>query len=116
MFVIISSFRGTKGRKWRLSCFACYNGYDNTLCYTDNGVSGETLKRPAMNRLIADIKLGMIYVVIAVNINRIARGVMPLTEWFQLLDQCGVHSILLGDIGKFDFVDFNNLPDITGCS
>ena len=61
----------------------CVNkkGLTNLSWYIDNGASGNTLIRPAMIRLIADIKFGEISAVVVTSADRISRNMIALSEW-----------------------------------
>jgi DNA invertase Pin-like site-specific DNA recombinase len=61
--------------------FAEKNGCENPSCYIDNGASGVTLDRPAMNRLLSDIRGGGVDTVIAKDTARIARSFIPFMEF-----------------------------------
>jgi len=77
----------------RARSFAEEKGYTNPCCYIDNGESGSTLDRPAMKRLIDDIKYGEIGVVVVASADRIARGIIPMAEWMCLLEENNVSCI-----------------------
>jgi DNA invertase Pin-like site-specific DNA recombinase len=67
----------------------------NPRFYTDNGRAGTTLDRPAMNELIADIRSGEIGAVAVFGLDRVARGLSPILEWFDLLECYGIRFINL---------------------
>ncbi|MDR1051136.1 MAG: recombinase family protein [Deltaproteobacteria bacterium] len=83
--------------------FAAGHGYEIVKTYRDCGVSGVTLVRPAMSKLIADIKTGTIGAVITQDIARIARNFALVSEWLELLRAYGVKLITLagGEIAEF---------------
>jgi len=68
--------------------FAEENSYSNCVCYCDNGEGGYTLDRPALQRLINDIKAGKVKTVIALSKDYLFRGAMLLEEWHKFL---GLH-------------------------
>jgi DNA invertase Pin-like site-specific DNA recombinase len=70
-----------QGQEERLRHFAAENGHENIICYIDNGESGTTLDRPAMNRLLSDIRGGNVNTVLTKDIARIARGYVPFSEF-----------------------------------
>jgi hypothetical protein len=81
----------------QLRAYADEHGYGSIVCYRDCGAAGNTLDRPAMNRLVADIKAGEIGEVLALDISRIARTFPLSTEWRKLLNEHGVAFVTLAD-------------------
>jgi hypothetical protein len=79
---------------------ACANeyGYADVICYRDSGAVGNTLDRPAMSALAADIRAGEIGTVLTADISRIARTYLLVTEWRGLADEYGVTLVTLADI------------------
>ena len=75
------------------------NAYENPSCYIDNGASGSTLDRPAMNRLISDICSGDVKTVIVTGPDRIARGLETMCRWEALLKEHDVKCITV-DTGE----------------
>jgi len=75
-----------ENQKRHLVDFAEENGFWDYDWYVDNGKSGATLTRPAMNRLISDIRSGKVKTVIVTHADRIARGTEPMSEWVMLLN------------------------------
>lgn len=61
--------------------------------YHDNGESGLTLDRPAMNELTADIRAGRVDAVIIKDTSRISRNHLLTTEWMRLLKKHGVRLV-----------------------
>jgi hypothetical protein len=84
----------------RLRAYADEHGYVDVIPYRDNGAAGNTLDRPAMNKLTADIKAGEIGAVLAVDAARIARTLTLMSEWRDLLDRHGVAFVALVDGGQ----------------
>jgi site-specific DNA recombinase len=91
----------------RLRRFAEENGFNNLTCYIDNGESGSTLDRPAMNRLIADINASKVKTVIATDLFRIARSFKPLFEWALLLKELNVKCVTI-DTGHDESLNIYN--------
>ena len=48
---------------------------------TTGGISGGTLERPALQRLLADIEAGRIDVVVVYKVDRLTRSPMPAPRW-----------------------------------
>ena len=65
--------------------FAEENGYNDCVCYRDNGESGLSLDRPGMQRLQNDIREGKVHTVIVYNLSRISRNALHFNDWYQLL-------------------------------
>ena len=58
--------------------------------YDDNGVSGGSLERPALQELLIDIESGLIDVVVIYKLDRITRTLLDFVRLIDLFDQCGV--------------------------
>ena len=58
--------------------------------YDDGGVSGGTLERPALKRLLADIEDGLVDVVIVYKIDRLSRSLMDFSKLVEVFDRNGV--------------------------
>jgi len=55
--------------------------------YDDGGVSGGTLDRPALKRLLADIEAGLVDVVVVYKIDRLSRSLMDFAKLVETFDQ-----------------------------
>lgn len=73
-------------------CKSHYTDYE-LYKYEDEGYTGANTNRPDYNRLIADIKNGMINVVICYKIDRISRDVLDFSNFFSLLSEYGVEFV-----------------------
>jgi DNA invertase Pin-like site-specific DNA recombinase len=62
-----------------LLCHAREQGLDSFVFYVDNGASGSTFKRPAMNLLKQDIEAGRVGLVLVTEISRLGRSVVSLS-------------------------------------
>jgi DNA invertase Pin-like site-specific DNA recombinase len=58
--------------------------------YDDGGVSGGTLERPGLRRLMADIEDGLVDVVAVYKIDRLSRSLMDFTRLVEVFDRNGV--------------------------
>lgn len=58
--------------------------------YEDGGVSGGTLERPALKRLLADIEAGKIDCVVVYKVDRLTRALTDFTKLVELFDRLGV--------------------------
>ena len=54
--------------------------------YDDGGVSGGTLERPALKRLLADIERGLVDVVVVYKIDRLSRSLMDFSKLVEVFD------------------------------
>jgi DNA invertase Pin-like site-specific DNA recombinase len=58
--------------------------------YDDGGVSGGTLDRPALQRLLSDIEDGLIDVVVVYKIDRLSRSLMDFSKLVEVFDRNNV--------------------------
>lgn len=58
--------------------------------YDDGGVSGATLERPALQRLLADIEAGRIDVVVVYKIDRLSRALIDFAKLVEVFDRNSV--------------------------
>ena len=58
--------------------------------YDDGGISGGTLERPALRRLLADIEDGLVDVVVVYKIDRLSRALMDFSKLVEVFDRNGV--------------------------
>src|SRR5437870_12030969 len=54
--------------------------------YDDGGVSGATLERPALKRLVADIEAQRLGVVVVYKIDRLSRALMDFSKLVEVFD------------------------------
>lgn len=55
--------------------------------YDDGGYSGGTLNRPALQQLLADIKAGLIDIIVVYKIDRLTRSLMDFSKIVEILDK-----------------------------
>ena len=55
--------------------------------YDDGGISGGTLERPALQRLLADIEDGLVDVVVVYKIDRLSRSLIDFTRLVEVFDR-----------------------------
>ena len=82
--------------------YAEANGYESGefnihRFYRDNGVTGSTLDRPGMNKLMADVREGRVDVLIVKDLSRVARNYLLMEDWFQFLKKHSVRFISAND-------------------
>jgi site-specific DNA recombinase len=58
--------------------------------YDDGGFSGASLERPALKRLLADIKAGQINVIVVYKVDRLTRALSDFAKLVEIFDRCGV--------------------------
>ncbi|WDA11780.1 recombinase family protein [Paracoccus marcusii] len=58
--------------------------------YDDGGISGGTLERPALKRLLEDIEAGLVDVVVVYKIDRLSRSLMDFSKLVEVFDRNGV--------------------------
>jgi site-specific DNA recombinase len=58
--------------------------------YDDGGISGATLERPGLQRLLADVEAGRIDVVLVYKIDRISRSLMDFAKLIDIFEQNNV--------------------------
>ena len=58
--------------------------------YDDGGLSGGTLERPALQHLLADIRLGLIDVVVVYKVDRLTRSLADFAKMVEVFDAQGV--------------------------
>ncbi len=66
---------------------ATKGGYQVVSEYKDIGYTGTNITRPSLTQLLQDVKAGHVDVVIAKAVDRLARGVRPLSAIMDVLDQ-----------------------------
>jgi site-specific DNA recombinase len=58
--------------------------------YDDGGISGGTLERPALKRLLADIAAGHIDIVVVYKVDRLTRSLLDFAKLVETFDRCEV--------------------------
>jgi hypothetical protein len=61
--------------------------------YDDGGLSGGTMERPALKRLLADIGEGLIDVIVVYKVDRLTRSLADFAKMVELFDARGVFSL-----------------------
>jgi DNA invertase Pin-like site-specific DNA recombinase len=54
--------------------------------YDDGGFSGGTMERPAVKRLMADLKQGLVDVVVVYKVDRLTRSLADFAKIVEILD------------------------------
>lgn len=58
--------------------------------YDDGGISGGTMERPALQRLLADIETKKVDTVVVYKVDRLTRSLRDFAKIVEVFDQCGV--------------------------
>jgi hypothetical protein len=58
--------------------------------YDDGGLSGGTMERPALQRLLADVNQAVIDVVVVYKVDRLTRSLTDFAKMVEVFDTCGV--------------------------
>jgi site-specific DNA recombinase len=58
--------------------------------YDDGGLSGASLDRPALQKLLADVRAGKINIVVVYKVDRLTRSLADFAKLVELFDQQGV--------------------------
>ncbi|WP_297778427.1 recombinase family protein [uncultured Roseovarius sp.] len=58
--------------------------------YDDGGISGGTLERPGLKRLLTDVEDGLVDVVVVYKIDRLSRSLMDFSKLVEVFDRNGV--------------------------
>ncbi|MDA8218083.1 MAG: recombinase family protein, partial [Dehalococcoidales bacterium] len=76
--------------------------------YRDEGVSAKDTERPALQRLLADVRAGRVAVVLVTKLDRISRSLRDLLDLMALFEAAGVKFVSLrdnidtsGPVGRF---------------
>ncbi len=72
--------RSQVGEGWRL----------NKAHYDDGGLSGGSMERPALQRLLEDIKSGLVDVVVVYKVDRLTRSLADFAKMVEIFDGNGV--------------------------
>lgn len=58
--------------------------------YDDGGLSGGTLQRPALQRLLDDVKLGKVDIIVVYKVDRLTRSLLDFAKLVEAFDAAGV--------------------------
>jgi len=74
----------------RIEVYAEGKGYTITRHYVDIGASGTATRRPELQRMLEDAATGQFKVIVALNVDRLARGLKPLFHISDVTERVGV--------------------------
>jgi DNA invertase Pin-like site-specific DNA recombinase len=94
-------FNSCDAQEERVRAFiASQEGFRVSQIYNDTGFSGGDLNRPAMQRMLGDIKQGNIDMVIAAKIDRLTRSTRDFYQLIEFFEERRVGFISVGE--RFD--------------
>jgi DNA invertase Pin-like site-specific DNA recombinase len=64
--------------------------------YDDGGLSGGTMERPALQRLLADIGSGLIDAVVVYKVDRLTRSLADFAKMVEVFDAQGISFVAVG--------------------
>ena len=73
--------------------FAKNNGFSNTCCFVDDGVSGTTFQRDDWQRLISEVEAGNVTILCVRDMSRLGRDHVQVGMYMELFRQKGVRFI-----------------------
>ncbi|MBO3077551.1 MULTISPECIES: cassette chromosome recombinase CcrB [Staphylococcaceae] len=85
------------GQITQIEQFCQFNGYDLVDIYVDRGISGKSMNRPALQRMLQDAKNGKLDCVIVYKINRLARNTSDLLTIVEELHRQNVEFFSLSE-------------------
>ena len=85
------------GQITQIEQFCQFNGYDLVDIYADRGISGKSMNRPALQRMLQDAKNGKLDCVIVYKINRLARNTSDLLTIVEELHRQNVEFFSLSE-------------------
>ncbi|MGI2322143.1 cassette chromosome recombinase CcrB [Staphylococcus cohnii] len=85
------------GQITQIEHFCQFNGYDLVDIYVDRGISGKSMNRPALQRMLQDAKNGKLDCVIVYKINRLARNTSDLLTIVEELHRQNVEFFSLSE-------------------
>lgn len=66
-----------------------FNNWEYYKTYTDGGISGGTMERPALKQMLEDIRKGLIQTVVVYKVDRLSRSIMDFHNMMKEFDKCG---------------------------
>ena len=66
-----------------------FNNWEYYKTYTDGGISGGTMERPALKQMLEDIRKGLIQTVVVYKVDRLSRSIMDFHNMMKDFDRCG---------------------------
>lgn len=66
-----------------------FNNWEYFKTYTDGGISGGTMERPALKQMLEDIRRGLIQTVVVYKVDRLSRSIMDFHNMMKEFDKYG---------------------------
>lgn len=66
-----------------------FNNWEYYKTYTDGGISGGTMERPALKQMLEDIRKGLIQTVLVYKVDRLSRSIMDFHNMMKEFDKYG---------------------------
>lgn len=66
-----------------------FNNWEYYKTYTDGGISGGTMERPALKQMLEDIRRGLIQTVVVYKVDRLSRSIMDFHNMMKEFDKYG---------------------------
>ena len=70
-----------------------FNGWEYYKTYSDGGISGGTMERPALQSLMADIRARKIQVVVVYKVDRLSRSIVDFHKMMQEFEKYGCNFV-----------------------
>lgn len=66
-----------------------FNNWEYLKTYTDGGISGGTMERPALKQMLEDIRRGLVQTVVVYKVDRLSRSIMDFHNMMKEFDKYG---------------------------
>lgn len=70
-----------------------FNNWEYFKTYTDGGISGGTMERPALKQMLEDIRRGLIQTVVVYKVDRLSRSIMDFHNMMKEFDKYGCNFV-----------------------
>lgn len=70
-----------------------FNNWEYFKTYTDGGISGGTMERPALKQMLKDIRRGLIQTVVVYKVDRLSRSIMDFHNMIKEFDKYGCNFV-----------------------
>lgn len=70
-----------------------FNNWEYFKTYTDGGISGGTMERPALKQMLEDIRRGLIQTVVVYKVDRLSRSIMDFHNMMKEFDKHGCNFV-----------------------
>jgi DNA invertase Pin-like site-specific DNA recombinase len=87
---VSTDMQETSSQRFALDDYCKRNGYKDVTYYEDDGISGKTLNRPAIQKLMLDVEAGVVSRVVVFEVSRLSRNLMDSLLVLKSLEERGV--------------------------